>query len=196
MRYCDAGLRPAHKIRQLPCEFRQRTFTEPLKTDPFRRIPVDHLRKRLAVFFAAGGTAADRRPEGHVDKNTVHVVLQNFRDLGFIKRERVRLIRTGEMIASVMIHSDIVDDPGVRQTAGAVVVIIDRVVRDGDNSRFAQSGDRLAENIASVQIGMNMPGLRRIIAVAVVIACVDHRGFHAGKPDHPDIFLRRKFPHV
>ena len=93
-------------------------------------------------------------------------------------------------------QNDIVDDPGVRQTAGAVVVIIDRVVCDGDNSRFAQSGDRLAENIASVQIGMNMPGLRRIIAVAVVIACVDHRGFHAGKPDHPDIFLRRKFPHV
>ena len=79
-----------------------------------------------------------------------------------------------------MIHSDIGDDPGVRQTAGAVVVIIDRVVRDGDNSRFAQSGDRLAENIASVQIGMNMPGLRRIIAVAVVIACVD-RTYSSGE---------------
>ena len=36
MRYCDAGLRPAHKIRQFLRKFRQGTFTEPLKADPFR----------------------------------------------------------------------------------------------------------------------------------------------------------------
>ena len=41
-----------------------------------------------------------------------------------------------------------------------------------------------------------MPALRRIIAVAVVVAGVNHGGFHAGKFYEPDVFLRIEPAHV
>ena len=77
-----------------------------------------------------------------------------------------------------------------------VIVVIDCVIGDRDNSRRFQPADRFTESVTSPESPVYMPALRRIIAVAVVVAGVNHGGFHAGKFYEPDVFLRIEPAHV
>ena len=76
-----------------------------------------------------------------------------------------------------------------------MIVINDRIISNRhDLFRFEQS-DRFSEKIPSVQAVVRMPDLCGIIAVAVMIACINHGAFDAGEPYHLHIIFCLKPTH-
>ena len=58
-------------------EISQRTFPEPLESDPFRIVPVNGLRDGFSEEFFAAFALAYFGPVGHINKNSGDVVCQN-----------------------------------------------------------------------------------------------------------------------
>ena len=189
-----------HCLRELLCKIRQRVLAKMLECEPLRILPVDFPwdfhSGYSAELRAARITAADQRPEGHVDKDSLDGVAQDFRNLFPVEFKDAGLVRTGEVIASAVSLPVDVAHVAFRKSLRGVIVVIDGVIGDRDNSLRFQSADRFPESVASPESLVHMPALCRIIAVAVVVAGVNHGRFHAGKFHEPDILLRIEPAHV
>ena len=136
--------------------------------------------KWLPEFFPAGVAAADRGPEGHVNKDTFNIISHDLPDLLLIKVDRIRLIRTGEVVSAVPAVAAIIHQLRLRKTARAVIVVIHRVICDRHDPLFAHQGHGFAEYISALQIAVVVTDFGGVIAVAVVAAGIDHGGFDLG----------------
>ena len=74
-------------------------------------------------------------------------------------------------------------------------MVDDGVVGDRDDPGVGESPDGFAEDVAPVESGVHVADFGRIVAVAVMVAGVDHRTLDAGELQHPDILRRVEAAH-
>jgi len=84
----------------------------------------------------------------------------------------------------------------VRMSLGDLILVDQRVIGDRDDSGVGESGDGFAEEIAPGGSGVPVADASGIVAVAVMVARIDHRALHAGESDHPHILRRVEPAHI
>ena len=76
-----------------------------------------------------------------------------------------------------------------------MVVVNDRIICNRRNTCTVQQSNRFPENVASVQIRMDMTAPCQVITITVVIARIDHCRLHSGETHHFRVLFRLEPAH-
>ncbi len=188
------------KFRELchPLVADVRKFTE------IRIVPVDFSRDflpcEILVLLPAGRAVADFRPEGHIEKNTVDIIVSD--EL----RERILhvlavpfivgaadAVAAGFEVALIAVFAVIFavrsDKTPLRMRLICPVIKDLRVISLGDDSVLMAGLDHVSEEVIPLQSLVHPPDLRRIIAESRVRLALDHRGLRPAVLQALHIFI-------
>ena len=100
------------------------------------------------------------------------------------------------MITPVRFVTGTGTDPPFGMAERRFILVDHGMIPHRHDSGFSQQSDRLSEKIPPDTAAVDMADPGGIVAVAVVVAGIDHRRFDSGQPDHLHIFRRIELSHI
>ena len=152
------------------------------------------------VFFFAGRTMADVRPEGHVVEHSLEIreIFRHFLDLRKDERAVFFIVRTAQTVAAVPVTPGLavgIHDLPIGMTVSLDCVVDQTVIPDGMHPVFQAEIDQTAHSVSAGtgERAVCVPDLRREIAVSDMGLQIQHRCFDAAEFQILRIGFGRKF---